>query len=251
MKILPPVSRPWSSLGGRRHTPPARRGKLGYRKYRACLRWEFGFSCAFCIGHEADMAAYEAEGLALTQAEHFIPKSMDEQARNDYRNCFYICRRCNVARGTKPNRDARGRILLDPLSRSWQNTFTVVRDRFRPRRGGDADAEYTIETYDLNAPAKVWFRRMRRTLVGARIRFLHRSRGIEEQLLDALQAGGSARLAKIAKLVAQARRQARQELVCFAAIPRDAGSLCLCKTTIFHTLPRGFNRQTLELSTLW
>ena len=82
MKILPPVTHPWSEKIVRRHTPRSLKGAKGYQAYRPCLRWEFGFSCAFCLVHEVDLAPYPIAGSGLTQVEHFIPKSRDETRRN-------------------------------------------------------------------------------------------------------------------------------------------------------------------------
>lgn len=45
MRILPPVLTPWPAVIERRHDPPLARGRHGYRAYRSCLRWEFGFTC--------------------------------------------------------------------------------------------------------------------------------------------------------------------------------------------------------------
>jgi hypothetical protein len=75
MKILPPVTRPWREQISRRHAPKVRRGNKGFRSYAPCLRWEFGFSCAFCLCHEADLAAYGAKGSGLLQVEHFFLQS--------------------------------------------------------------------------------------------------------------------------------------------------------------------------------
>jgi hypothetical protein len=57
-KILPPVTQPWPQVIVRQHKPP----EAKYKTYRACLRWEFGFSCAFCLLHETDLMPCGAEG---------------------------------------------------------------------------------------------------------------------------------------------------------------------------------------------
>lgn len=64
MKILPPVTLPPRQPTTRRHEPKAAFGAEGYQAYRACLRWEFGFTCSFCLMHEADLTGGRAvEGL--------------------------------------------------------------------------------------------------------------------------------------------------------------------------------------------
>lgn len=87
MKIVPPELRPWRSPFVRRHSPPLATGDQGYPEYRQCLRWEFGFTCSFCLCHEADLALDGAEGTGITQTEHWIPVSKDKSKINDYRNC--------------------------------------------------------------------------------------------------------------------------------------------------------------------
>ena len=93
LPILPAVTLPWREKFFRRHTPSPVQGGDGYREYRACLRWEFGFSCAFCLCHESDLMLAGTEGWGLMQIEHFSPKSSDPDGRNDYSNCFYLCGR--------------------------------------------------------------------------------------------------------------------------------------------------------------
>jgi hypothetical protein len=47
MKILPPATQPPRQPTIRRHEPKPAQGEEGYQAYRPCLRWEFGFTCAF------------------------------------------------------------------------------------------------------------------------------------------------------------------------------------------------------------
>jgi len=90
MKLLPPSTKPPTQKIRRLHNPKATHGRYGYRAYRACLRWEFGFSCAFCLLHEADLARQGVEGLGVTGIEHFSLASTHPESINDYDNCFYI-----------------------------------------------------------------------------------------------------------------------------------------------------------------
>jgi hypothetical protein len=249
-KILPAVTHPWREKIARRHTPRVFRGKRGFQSYRPCLRWEFGFSCAFCLCHERDLAAYGTEGTALTHVEHFVPQSRDEKGRNDYRNCFYSCRLCNVPRGAQPNEDDQGRSLLNPCDHAWGTRFVVVRDQIHPRDEHDADAAYTAKAYELNAPPKVRMRKIRRMVIGQCIRFLQRTRSHERHLLDLAEAGGGTRCVDIARDAAAERTKAYSDLLRFRAVPHDRNAACGCGHTWHHRLPRALEEQTIDLSGL-
>lgn len=187
MKILPGVTQPWRAQIARRHTPQP----SGYWRYRPCLRWEFGFTCAFCLLHEVDFAPLGVERLGVMQIEHFTPQSLDPALRDLYGNCFYICRLCNRARQNAPNRDPRGRgKLLNPCERSWSDAFTVVNDELLPRDSSDPDAAYTWEAYDLSDPNKTMRRRNRREAIEKRRAFLGWARDAELKLQDLALASG-------------------------------------------------------------
>jgi 5-methylcytosine-specific restriction endonuclease McrA len=160
MKLLPASTTPWSKVIERRHTPQELTRKDGFTTYRSCLRWEFGFSCAFCLIHETDVS--EVLGKDFMQIEHFVPKSTQEEGRNRYSNCFYICRYCNNKRGVKANLDAGGLRLLNPCSESWQQHFTLQDDQLRPL---NQDAFYTETVYGLNHLNKVVIRKDRREAI--------------------------------------------------------------------------------------
>jgi hypothetical protein len=247
MKILPAVTRPWRIKFSRRHNPPVLGAKKGFLTYRACLRWEFGFSCVFCLCHETDLAFYGVQRTGLTHIEHWIPQSEDATARNIYSNCFYICRLCNLARGASPN-EPEGCSLLNPCDRSWREIFLISRDELRPRNEEDRDAIYTIETYDLNDPKKVRLRRLRRLTIGQCLHFLKRTRSLESELLDAVEAGGGENLVRTAAMISQQRRRACRDLQKFRAIPEDFDSSCSCGYKGNHQLPSVLDEQTFELS---
>ncbi len=128
MKILPKSTEPPDRKVRRRHNPEARTGRRGYRSYRDCLRWEFGFSCGFCLLHEADLAAHGAEGLGIMGVEHFVPVAAATEAINDYANCFYACRLCNGARSNVPV-SLLGKRLLNPCDDVWAEHFEADGDR--------------------------------------------------------------------------------------------------------------------------
>jgi hypothetical protein len=58
---LPPATHPWRRKIERQHLPI----EGSYSSFRPCVRWEFGFSCAFCLLHEADVMLSGAEGWGL------------------------------------------------------------------------------------------------------------------------------------------------------------------------------------------
>ena len=156
MKILPSRTEPTTLAVPRRHTP-----RLGaYGLYRPCLRWEFGFTCAFCLTHETDLVEHGVRGWGLEWIEHLVPRSVDEARIDDYSNCYLSCRFCNEARSDTPNVDKLGRRLLDPCVAPWADHFLREGDSLEPRVG-DPDAEYTWATYDFDDERKKVMRRTR------------------------------------------------------------------------------------------
>ncbi|MFY9821703.1 MAG: HNH endonuclease [Thermoanaerobaculia bacterium] len=247
LKLLPASTRPWSKKIVRRHQPPAARGKRGYSKYRPCLRWEFGFSCAFCLIHESDIS--EILGQDFMQVEHFTPKSEAAEGWNRYSNCFYICRYCNNVRGVKPGIGAAGLRLLNPCDEIWAQSFDLQGDELRPLT---EDAFYTEWAYDLNHPSKVAIRRDRResidesravltAIVSRKLdRLLKRVQETEDQdlriqLLEAYQA------------MRHARDSALEELKRRQAIPSLADPACYCKNLEARSLPEVLDEQTVSL----
>lgn len=249
MKILPPVIEPWRRSIARRHTPKLSRGDKGFQAYRPCLRWDFGFTCAFCLCHEADLVPYPIRGSGLTHIEHFEPKSRQKALRNQYSNCFYACRFCNVSRGIAPNEGPEG-TLLNPCDRAWDEAFVLSGDRFWPRDEGDRDATYTLNTYRLNDLPKVKMRKLRRLAVRRRVADLEETRTFERDLLDHAVAGGGVRSARMAKVISKLRWQAYMDLWKFRAVPDGHDTECSCGKTNQHRLPAVLEEQTVDLSDL-
>lgn len=247
MKILPPIAQPWRRKIPRRHQPKPAGGKRGFRLYRACLRWDFGFTCAFCLCHEADLAAYGAEGTGLTHVEHFTTQRRNPDGRNAYKNCYYICRFCNGARGNAPNRDRLGRVLLDPCGRVWQEVFVRVEERLTPRDPEDGDAAYTLEKYDLNEPRKIKARQMRQRRIAERLGFLEDTRGEVESLLDLAAEVRKPELVRLAKEIRRARQLACDDLMHFQAVPEDCDGSCRCQVTSHHNLPDFMQEDTIDI----
>ncbi len=236
----------------RRHRP---RPSSRWTSYRSCLRWDFGFTCVFCLLHEADLfGGQPGEGLGGTTIEHRITRSSDASHENEYENCLYACRFCNRSRSAKPLRrhDAR---LLDPTRDAWGKHFSVVEDRLRSA-DGDADAEYTHEAYALDDPRKVERRRARRELISDRQRLLTR---LDNELAELLGLAGKARrhslrlfgeiLQEIRHLRGDAQRALR-DLKRYAAVPSDAPEACRCHSSRNHSIPEELGQQTFELPEL-
>ncbi len=246
MRILPPVLRPWPREIRRRHRPSAARGRYGYRKYRQCLRWEFGFTCAFCQCHETDLRLHGVEGTGLTQIEHFIPVSHAGAGTNDYTNCFYICCFCNSARGVAPSRDPQRSVrLLNPCESIWGQLFDFEDDRLEPH-SDDPNAAYTCDVYALNDPRKTWMRRQRRTIVRDRLSFLKRGQKARDRLLEQASQTPNPGLVDAAMVIEEALKQARRDMELFVAIPSDARASCSCREDKLCQLPSVLTEQTIE-----
>lgn len=245
MKILPPIPALPKAPITRRHQPRISRGASGFLAYRPCLRWEFGFSCAFCGIHEADFTSAGASEWGVFQIEHFVPEAQYQTLRIDYTNLFYACRFCNQARGATPRISTKGYRLLNPCEVTWADHFQLEQDNIVPI-AGDLDASYTVETYDLNDPRKVRLRRLRRETLTARLDFIAHATQLEDELLDrAPKEEDSLKYLDLAKQLHSHKRQAYEDLLRFAAIPQDADSQCLCDTTEHHTLPVWFSSRSL------
>ena len=253
MKVLPPELKPASEPIEHRHRSRPVRGARGFMAFRPCLRWDFGFTCAFCLLHEADFSlAVGARGAGQMSIEHYISWSVEPSKRNQYSNCLYACMRCNIARSDNPVVDDIGRRLLDPSRDAWADHFIVADCRIRPREG-DADAEYTGDTYDLNAPDKVARRLFRRDLWASRRQLIAET----PEQIDTLMREAETYLktdrkrffefTTIAGSLDQALRNAREELSWFSAIPPDAPSSCRCGNTAYHSLPPWLARQVMDL----
>ncbi len=232
----------------RKHRPRQSKATKGYQRYRQCLRWDFGFTCAFCLVHEVDWTCIGlTEGTGLFTVEHFLPQSTNKDQANLYDNCFYACRSCNTSRRRKPVcKD--GAALLDPTKVSWGRHFNATDGCLKPAA---RDAQYTHQAYRLDNSLKVALRRKRQR----RIR----------ECLDVVQSHPEV----IANLTAKVRKKAspaemledlrcirilekhlenaKHDLEKLAAIPRDYGRKCACNTTKNHSLPDWLEAQTMPL----
>jgi hypothetical protein len=249
MRILPPRTFPPRDKIERRHAPAPAPGRYGYRTYRSCLRWEFGFTCAFCLLHEADLTGHGVEGTGLMGIEHFLPISKAQERANEYSNCFYACRFCNGARSDASATDAKGRKLLNPCDQAWGAHFHLSHDDRLLPRPGDADAAYTEFVYDLNDLRKIEIRRWRRERLEELLKVLREAPTSAQELLDLCSVAPAQQaelLLRMAQRLWKEARQAMRDLRRFVAIPRDAGATCRCRR-VDRYLPMYLTDQTIEV----
>jgi len=247
MRILPPTPVLPSQPIVRRHYRIGVRERLDDRSYLPCLRWEFGFSCAFCLLHEADLSAGRgADGWGMFWVEHFAPKSHYPDKADSYENLFYVCRFCSQARGAIPLTSPDGGRLLNPCEVAWADYFRFDNDRIIPLQD-DPDASYTIEAFDLNDHRKLAARRFRRSAITRSLDALVRARELRDRLLD--QPGGNTGTehVEVAQVLDRMASFALGNLFHFSAIPEDASTACSCGFAEQRELPAWLDEQVLEI----
>ena len=250
MRIIPQQIQPPTTPTTRKHDPKPVSGGAGYQQYRSCLRWEFGFTCPFCLLHEADFVRGGcAEGTGVTWIEHRIPQSTDRGARNDYTNCIYSCRFCNGARSNNPV-EREGAHLLDPTQAIWSHHFVLEDDFLKPAEG-DPDAEYTNESYNLNESRKVKLRKLRREMYAEYLALIKKGpakivqlMALAETRINEPEIAGE--LEFCARILRQSIQKAIKGLQEYAAVPQDAPKECRCEN-VKLTLPTGLESQVVEL----
>lgn len=234
-----------------RHDPP----KSSWKHYRTCLRWEFGFTCAFCMLHEADLAEHGIEREHAVGIEHFQRRESSPDLADVYENCFLACTLCNEDRGRHPNTDKHGRNLLDPSKTAWVEHF-VWQDngRLRPKPR-DRDAEYTFRAYKLDHPKKHTRHVWRRDILRGSRRLLDKLPALinklHEEARGARNAGnfGTARqklreASDWRQVLATAAKQLRR----FSAVPKDHPTRCRCGDEADMTLPAWLAQQTIAVT---
>lgn len=249
MKVLPPRTEPPTTPVGRRHQPPPAGGGRGYRAFVPCLRWDFGFTCAFCLLHEADVTAgmgvSNVSGGAMS-VEHRVLRRDRPDLANDYGNCYYACENCNKARATRPITTAEG-TLLDPIRDCWADHFRWQDLRLVALDAGDRDAGYTLSAYRLNSPYKLERRRSRWRLLVDYRRALHNNPRLIQRLRALWRA---TRRAELIEAIGQLRlqlRRASEVLERFSCVPADAPGACRCGRRDHHSLPPVLGSQCHEL----
>lgn len=238
MKLLPTRTAPWRTPFERRHSP----GGGPYTSFRQCLRWEFGFSCSICLCHEADLFIHGVEGSGLMQIEHRLLQSESPAAKHSYPNCLYVCRFCNLARGTKPLASPAGN-LLSPSDTAWAYRFELNGDRLSPR-AGDADARYTYQAYDLDDPKKLAMRAFRHERMSELLAVLEKGPASRDLLFERGLETSNPDLIGLARQMDDAIRRAFVDLMKFGAVPGDSAT-CSCAPTAC-SLPLQLEEQTIE-----
>jgi hypothetical protein len=242
MDILPLRTAPPKRPIDRRHVP-----RLGrFSTYRPCLAWEFGFSCAFCLVHTADLNEHDFKGLGLMWIEHHLTQSERPDLADSYENCFYSCRFCNQARADAPAQSG-GRRLLEPCDSPWGNHFSLNDDVLQSL---DSDATYTEQTYDLNEPRRLTLRRARAETLGEAIRILRELPSRVAHLSDLAGELSPEEGRQVLEVAADCRlviEKARQQLRRFRAIPSTAPSPCRCDTPVERSLPAFLAEQAFSI----
>lgn len=246
LSLLPLSTKPWRTRIERRHQPPelAASSRQGYRKLLPCLRWEFGFSCAFCLLHEADFQEHGTKGSGLMSIEHAEPVGTDPAKANLYKNCFYACRYCNQARGSRPVADL-DRRLLNPCDHAWGDFFTLHGFEILQLEE-NPDALYTLESYHLNDPRKLAHRRFRRETLEEALAVVGQFRAKSARLIALAAAKGDPELVDLARLLRSYLKRAWQDLDRFLSIPRDVEGHCACPGRHDLNLPQALQEQVLE-----
>lgn len=249
MKILPLQTAPPNSALSRRHS----QSNAAFGLFRNCLRWDFGFTCCACLLHEADVKEAGVEGFGVTSIEHYEPQSSSSGRANEYDNCLYVCRLCNIARSNRPTVDPTGRRLLNTTLVPWSQHFALHGPEFTPN---GVDAEYTEEAYDINEPRKRVLRENRQKALAWSLGVLQDHPERIERLNTAAEAD---LLSDDLAVVARGREALKLsqalvqdvEFACgtakrWSAIPNDAPVRCRCGTRD-RTLPTEIDRQTQEI----
>ena len=253
MRILPSELRPPKKKLDRSHsnTKPSR----DPRSFLSCLRCEFGFTCPYCLLHEADFSpGIGAVGTGQFSIEHRVPRSEDPDQVGRYGNCLYACSRCNRARSNRPIINAQGFALLHPAEAIWFNHFEVINNEVVPLPD-DEDARYTHDAYDINAPDKVARREFRKVLIEDLRPLCEEGSNddLEGRLLTRAEEVRTEDRALFYDLVSAAeeyrrtRRRALRELEWYRAMPSDAPTSCRCKIACNDLLPDGIFDQIWHL----
>lgn len=250
---LPPEPNLPTAPQGRQHAPQGR-----FDRFKDCLRWEFGFTCAFCRVHEAHFIPVGldgADGFAMMTVEHRIAQSRDTSQIHRYANCFLCCSKCNIAKSDKELVGPAGQRLLEPTADAWGKHFEIELDassrmlNLRARRG-DRDAEFTISMYDMNDPRKSRMRWHRRSRVAELLDEVRR----QVQLLARLEPlANNSILSDVTLVAAEHVRDLRKTIQIhlrelrerWLAIPADFPKTCRCKAKL--ELPACFEQGRIRI----
>jgi hypothetical protein len=241
LKVLPAETKPFKHKIERTHSP---KQATRYRQFRDCLRWEFGFTCAFCLLHEADLVFAGIDGSGMTQIEHFKRQKTHPRDILNYENCFYICIYCNRDRGIKPHlTGTKDKKLLNPCDNTWANHFEL-QDHHLNTKSDDVDGNYTLDTYNLNNPIKVKLRKIRQK----KLTQLLKISALFHRLLLRIEEGES-ELLEDAREVQKVLRDMRLDVIeQYEVIPADVPRSCRCEATPAYQLPVQMEDQVQRLN---
>lgn len=223
----------------RAHDPKEAR----YEEFGPCLRWEYGFHCAFCLSFERDLIPSGGFKSRIYSAEHHKLKSVHTKKRNEYENCHYACMYCNGARGISNFSE-----LLDPCADHWGNHFVVRECLDLHWDDGEIHPRVVLEewleaetprgfltelTYDINSERKRFARWERRAMREhlSRVTAKH-STSLNKLAQAELERAPAERLAELKQNVAEHEAD-RRDLEILVRIrhrtpPADAKKPCFC-----------------------
>ena len=242
------LSLPATPTQRRHNPPPASASPRGYEVYRPCLRWEFGFTCAFCLLHEVQIAPEGASGSRRFSIEHLELKKDRDDLVNRYDNVVYACSRCNDARRIWARQAEDGRRLLDPCRDAWASHFVMDDNEIR---GVTEHGTYTEQAYDLNDPVKTGLRADLYDAVDEALEVLDQAPAWIDELMTDLPDLAPASQQKRLEIVAQLHRnlrRARGVLQALQVIPADRDDACRCKSTEHHSPPDWLMTQTVSIT---
>lgn len=260
MKILPPVTHPPKQPFIRQHQPRLIDHEKGYHTFVPCLRWEFGFTCAFCLLHEGDLAEFGIEiNMRQFSVEHRELQKDDanrpDKQANLYSNCLYACMLCNRARSTKPLYGDNNVKLLDPTVDAWADHFEAYNDRLIPKT---PEAIHTDSVYRLDDRRKNKLRRTRRERIeegmGELLNGPSRITRLRKLAEELASSDDAAIRAKADILLQEAQRQSeyirklRKALERYQCIPEDARAVPKCRCNHAKLcIPAAFEEHSIDV----
>ncbi len=147
----------------RSHKPPKARP---FAEYRNCLRFEFAYTCAYCLASEREVGPSDKYGGF--EIEHFKPRGV-RQFRNlrcYYPNLLWACHACNRAKSdTWPSvRElANGVRFIDPCVEPLGKYLSIRGDKVVALTSNPA-GQYMIDEVNLNSAQHVQRRQRRQKL---------------------------------------------------------------------------------------
>ncbi len=117
---------------------------LPYPEYKAYLRYDFFYACAYCTMTEA-----EAQAIRFT-IDHYEPRKARPDLEDDYTNLMYACDECNLRKGDRtppPAARADGFRFFRPDQDRYHENFKNRGVRLEAKTN---TGHFSIEAIDLN-----------------------------------------------------------------------------------------------------